>query len=150
MEKIKLFVLFFLLSISTLWMACSEEEAVTITPVSFTAQEIDGSYTIVSFINDGNEIVSQFGSTNEIEISSNKGIFFSNTSNFGGWEFGDDTGEIDIDISKGDSPFDEFENDWVVVKLENNELWLYDDDFFDDDNPDSDDDNEQVKLQRQE
>ncbi len=149
MKKNKLLILSSIVFLSTCWSSCGEDDQEDQPdPVLFTAQEIDGSYRIISFIEDNNEIVNQFGSNIVIEISSNKDIFFPNTANYGGWEFGDATGEIDIDIIVGDSPYSEFDNDWVVVKLENNELWLYDDDFFDDE-PDDDDDNEQVKLQKQ-
>lgn len=149
MKTIKSIFLISIILFSTQWIACSEEEEENLTPIAVSAQEIDGTYLIVSFIDDGMEIVEQFGTNRAIDISSNKGLFFPNTSFYGIWDFIDDNSEIEMEISVGNSPYDKFENDWVIVKFEGDELWLYDDDFFDDDDPDADDDLEQVRLQLQ-
>lgn len=149
MKKSNWLFLIFLLLVSLQWIACNEEEDDNVAPISFTAQDIAGSYIITSFVDDGNEIASQFGNNGAIEFGSNKDVSFPGTANYGGWDFGDSDGEIDIEITVGNSPYSELEDDWVVVKLDDNELWLYDDDTFDDDEPDDDNDNEQVRLQRQ-
>ena len=118
-------------------------------PVQVTAQQLNGTYTITSFVDDGSDIIGQFGSTTEMEIFTNQDIFFKNTAVSGSWTFGDDQSEIEISIDVDQEPFNRFEDDWVIVRFQDGELWLQDDDLLDDDSPDDDDDIELVKLQKQ-
>jgi len=149
MKNFKLCYFIFLLITAAWCSGCSEEgEEENLQPVSVTAQDLNGTFMITSFIDEGAEIVNEFGDDREIEISSNKGLFFPNTSFYGLWDFGNDNTEIVIEIIVGDPPFDNFDNEWVVVKYENDELWLYDDDYFDDDNAGDDRDLEQIKLRK--
>jgi hypothetical protein len=150
MKYFKLFYFLLTLVVAALWSGCSENEGEeeSLQPVSVTAQDLNGTFLITSFIDEGAEIVNEFGNNTEIEISSNKGLFFPNTSFYGLWDFGDDNSEIVIEISVGDPPFDNFENEWVIVKYENDELWLYDNDYFADEDSNGNEDLEQIKLRK--
>ncbi|MGK7396507.1 MAG: hypothetical protein ACNS62_18150 [Candidatus Cyclobacteriaceae bacterium M3_2C_046] len=118
--------------------------------ITFDDDDISGNWTILSFIDDGQNIVSDFP-TKAIQIGPSGSIFFPQTGFFGGYIIEENGTKLDIEINTGGDPYDEFDDDWAVVELSETIMVLRDyDAIYDDDSSDDTDDDsaEEVRLER--
>ena len=151
----KLLIIVLLLSITGLISCNDDEEDANPEAITVTKEQVTGKWEITSFKDDGEEIVDQFNAPKQIEIFLNGDIFFPNTNISGRWSLQNEGKELIIIIDLGDQPYKEFEDDWAVIKVDENNLWLMDNDALieegDDDNNSSDsddDDSEEVRLRK--
>lgn len=99
---------------------------------------VANEWEVESYLDKGNNKTALFSSST-IELTKSEAVTITtpNGTYTGTWEFDDedddddkddDDVEIEIKLSSKDVLASEFEGDWTVIRLKDNEMWLRDDD----------------------